>query len=250
MVTRSSIPVQIRCSRSTSAWSGAMRPAASAALWLRKSMRLQRSLPRRAGCGSNTNTGQWLDIHLQRSLPRRAGCGHAAAARAGSTEPFNNACPEGQDAASPAGCETTPGGSFNEACPEGQDAARHAGKSRQAACPSTKPAPKGRMRRTTNATIANMTHLQRSLPRRAGCGERLGHRCELLLLPSTKPAPKGRMRPWPQTRRRSSRGPFNEACPEGQDAAWQRFRCGADQPPSTKPAPKGRMRRELIAEQV
>ena len=131
---------------------------------------------------------------------------------------------------------------FNEACPEGQDAADDERDHRQHDAPSTKPAPKGRMRRTprtslraaaasfneacpegqdaalaTDSSAIFSRSLQRSLPRRAGCG--------VAALPL-----------W------SGSTAFNEACPEGQDAAGADRRAGLIDGPSTKPAPKGRMR--------
>ena len=122
MVTRSSIPVQIRRSISTTAWSGAMRPAASAALWLRESMRLQRSLPRRAGAAICFPTHR---------IPRTS---------------FNEACPEGQDAASGLPGAFAGGGASTKPAPKGRMRLVDGVCGYDVVDASTKPAPKGRMR--------------------------------------------------------------------------------------------------------
>jgi len=113
-------------------------------------MRLQRSLPRRAGCGAADGWRNGRRRNLQRSLPRRAECGLMRFDRCVlALRPFNEACPEGQDAAGrTAGC-TGPARTFNEACPEGQDAAQ-----------------------VVDLLRRHCSALQRSLPRRAGSGPR------------------------------------------------------------------------------
>jgi hypothetical protein len=137
---------------------------------------------------------------------------------------------------------------------------------------ATKPAAKGRMRPlATRSSRAVISTLQRSLPRRAGCGSpsarsgtgpctlqgslprRAG--CDPIvsvdpldrLKPSTKPAPKGRIRHHRTATLPTRRPPFNEACPEGQNAACQAGRRLQSHRPSTKPAPKGRMRRLMVS---